>query len=410
MMMSVFADRFVEAASISRTRLADAYLIGTGVSGMLISYGGSLFDRFGARLFSIIACILFGTAVMLMSQVDRVAAQAQRVLGESPLVTMGVFALGFFAVRFLGQGMVTVGSRSMLAKWWDRKRGLVISLSGLAIAAGFSVAPVILNWEAERFGWRGAWIVNGGLLMTAMPLIVWLFFRDNPEECGLRMDGPYAKEADEPRNADMVIHRDFNLQEAVRTYSFWVFALGMAAQALYATSYTFHVLDIGREKGIESTRILSFFALALFFSIPTNLLCGYIIEYVRLRFVLILLGLAGTVMAVGALHLPALWAQWLLIGGMGVAWGTYPVLTSVTFARYFGRRHLGAISGMAMSFMVWGSALGPAFFARGQAYSGSYDAVFRVMGASYLLVAVFAFFAQNPQRRVAPGTASGDDF
>lgn len=401
MVMAVFADHFIAAAEISRTQLADAYLLGTAGSSLLVSSGGALFDRLGARWFFIAATFLFGLAVIATSQVDRLGWMMGDWTGGGVWIRVAAFVLGFFLIRFLGQGMVTIGARSMLSKWWDRKRGLVISLSGLFVGAGFSVAPVILQAESELFGWRGAWIVNGLILMTVMPLMGWLFFRDNPEECGLRMDGPFADKTARSTNLDMIIVRDFTRGEAIRTYSFWVFAIGMAAQTLYATSYTFHVADIARDTGVDEKRILGFFAWALCFSIPTNLLSGYVIEFIRLRYILMLLGIGGAIMGVGILTLPSTLGEWLLIGGMGISWGTYPTLTSVTFARYFGRRHLGAIGGLAMSLMVLGSAFGPALFARIKDHFGHYAPVVGLMIGTYLVVTLAAFFATNPQRRLA---------
>ena len=45
-----------------------------------------------------------------------------------------------------------------------------------------------------------------------------------------------------------------------------------------------------------------------------------------------------------------------------------------SYPKVFGRRHLGAISGIQMSAMVIGSAIGPAFFALVQSVTGDYRA------------------------------------
>lgn len=404
MVMSVFADRFIEAAEISRTQLSDAYLMGTLLSGLLVSIGGVWFDRLGARLFFTLFVTLFGFAVMGMSQIDRLAFALQRLLTPADWVKMMAFVVGFFLIRFLGQGMVTIGARSMLSKWWNRKRGQVTAVSGVLVAGFFSSAPVVLEAEVAAFGWRGAWLFNGLALCTVVAFGSWLFFRDNPEECGLKMDGPFVGDGKEETNADMFIVRDFTRAEAIRTYSFWVFALGLATQAMFATAYTFHVVDVGRAGGVEKERILSYFAYSLFATIPTNLFCGYIVEFIRLRFVLVLLGAAGALMGVGMLLLPNTSGEVLLVIGMGTSWGTFPVLSSVTYARYFGRTHLGAISGLAMSLTVFGSALGPALFARGPSWFKGYSEVTYLMIAAYLTVCIAALFASNPQRKLAPST------
>jgi len=57
---------------------------------------------------------------------------------------------------------------------------------------------------------------------------------------------------------------------------------------------------------------------------------------------------------------------------MGLSGGLYGVLTSVTWPKIYGREHLGAISGFAMSFMVAGSAIGPWLFSLMESIWGHY--------------------------------------
>ncbi|MEO1294203.1 MAG: hypothetical protein AAFW75_00070 [Cyanobacteria bacterium J06636_16] len=41
----------------------------------------------------------------------------------------------------------------------------------------------------DRFGWRGAWLGLAAFAGLGMGTIGWLFYRDNPEECGLWLAG-----------------------------------------------------------------------------------------------------------------------------------------------------------------------------------------------------------------------------
>ena len=61
------------------------------------------------------------------------------------------------------------------------------------------------------------------------------------------------------------------------------------------------------------------------------------------------------------------------IAAWGISQGFYAPLTSAALPRLFGRRHLGAISGVQMSVMVIGSAIGPALFALLESISGTYE-------------------------------------
>ena len=52
-------------------------------------------------------------------------------------------------------------------------------------------------------------------------------------------------------------------------------------------------------------------------------------------------------------------------------WG---VLSNLAFIRYFGRLHLGEISGLNTSLTVFASAVGPVLFSLGADFFGTYQA------------------------------------
>ena len=88
----------------------------------------------------------------------------------------------------------------------------------------------------------------------------------------------------------------------------------------------------------------------------------------------------------------------LLIAGSAGSWGSFPILISVAFARFFGRTHLGAISGASMAWLVWGSAIGPYLFSAGNRYFGGYEFVFLASLLVYCGLGIGGMFAQNPSR------------
>ncbi|MFO7822236.1 MAG: hypothetical protein R6V56_09325 [Lentisphaeria bacterium] len=62
----------------------------------------------------------------------------------------------------------------------------------------------------------------------------------------------------------------------------------------------------------------------------------------------------------------------MVIAGNGIAGGTFGLLMTVTWPRFYGRKHLGAISGFHMSWVVAFSAVGPSFFGIFFAFIHSY--------------------------------------
>jgi OFA family oxalate/formate antiporter-like MFS transporter len=91
------------------------------------------------------------------------------------------------------------------------------------------------------------------------------------------------------------------------------------------------------------------------------------------------------------------WTTGLIIVSYGTSSGLFGILMSVVWPRYYGRKHLGAISGLCMTLMGIFSAFGPASFSGILRISGSYTAAYIgcLLAAAILLIG--AFFARNPQ-------------
>ncbi|MGC1479103.1 MAG: MFS transporter [Chthoniobacterales bacterium] len=401
--VSVFTESLMAALELTRTQLSLAYLVGTTASGLLLPRGGRLLDHLGARRTMTLSTIAFAGTVALFATSDAVARAGQKILHTSELwpVSLVVMALGFFLIRFLGQGMMTVTSRTMLGKWFDRRRGLVFAISGVAISFAFSAAPHPMNALIDATGWREAYLWMGaGLAVVA--LIAWIVFRDNPEECGLEMDGGPIPNATSAENPDRVIVRDLTRAEAVRTFSFWAFNLGTAWQAFAITAYTFHVIAIGAEAGLTKPDILLLFLPMSGVGVFTNFFSGWLVDRTRAKYILLLL-LGGLIVAgIGMAQLSTSTGRLLLVVGLGISGGAFQTTTGIVWPRYFGRSHLGAISGLNMSTIVLASALGPYAFSLSKEYAGSFQVGFLATIIVPTTLFVAAFFADNPQRDLRP--------
>jgi len=97
------------------------------------------------------------------------------------------------------------------------------------------------------------------------------------------------------------------------------------------------------------------------------------------------------------------WPVWIVIVGSGIGGGMYGVLSAVTWPRYFGQLHLGAIRGMSMAIIVFGSAIGPWLFSQAQALTGSYAPVGWICLVGTLLLLLGSLKANNPQGRESAG-------
>jgi len=402
--VSPFNEPLMAALGLSRVTLSLAYMFGTIGSSLLLVPAGRLYDRFGARLVGTASCVLLGAVLLGLSRCDVLARRLAAWTGPAyaTAATFAVILLGFFALRLTGQGVLTLVSRNMIMKWFDRRRGLASGLSGTFVVLGFSSAPLVLKLLIDAFGWRGTWAMAAGVIGLGYAAVALVFWRDNPEECGLVPDGAPAPE-EAPAGEDCPTARDFTLGEAVRRYPFWIFALGLSLFGLYMTGMAFHVASIFRQVGVGEREAFAIFLPGAVLAVTIRLGGGWLSDRVPLKYLLAGM-LAGIgIASVGLLVTDPAGRFWTMVAGNGVCGGFFGLLLQVTWPRFFGRLHLGAVSGMATALTVFASALGPYVFGQVFEVTGSYRLVGWAVLAVAALLAVGSFRADNPQREVLAG-------
>ena len=400
---SVFTDILMEELGLSRVALSLAYCLGTVASGLTLPWMGRLVDRYGERLMTIYAAIATGCVLFYLSGSVALSRFLSELLpdGYGPTVSFLTIGIGFYFIRVAAQGVLSMTCRNAIGKWFDRKRGMALAVSGIFVSFGFSLAPRWLNGLVEAYGYAGAWRWIGALTIAVMAPLAWMIFRDRPEDCGLEMDGSDVKPVDS-NNQDMLIHRDFTLDETLRTFSFWVFNLSFAFYALFATAFTFHIVSLGGEFGFGKERILTLFVPMAVISVCTNLAFGWINARVRLKRLLVCMNLGGLAGVIGLCYLTTPVGVAAYVIGNGVAGGGFVNLSGIVWPRFFGRLWLGSISGANMSTMVIASGLGPLLFGWSEQWTGSYRPILLWSMMAPAGLGALSCWADNPQRRLNP--------
>jgi len=400
--VSVFTDSLIEVLNITRDQISFAYLAGTIISALLLRRAGRLYDRFGARIMASITALLLGFVLFIFSGIDSHARTMQGIFSDLPpyLVTMAIMIAGFFLLRFLGQGVLTMVSRNMVMKWFDHHRGLANGLMGVFVSFGFSYSPRAINQLIMSKGWQGAWLYMAAIIGLLFSVAVLVFFRDNPEECGLKPDGnlpPLKKNNSKP---PATAEKDYTLGEARKTYAFWIFTLTLTMFSLFVTATTFHIVSIFKSAAMSREEAIAIFLPASVISVLFHLFGSWLSDYIRLKYVHIThaLGLMFSMTALQFLA-PQGFSLWLLILGNGIAGGTFGVLSSITWPRFYGLKHLGEIAGYSFAWAVAGSALGPYLFSISFSHLGSYrPAALLCLGITAILF-LLSFKADNINKK-----------
>lgn len=445
--VSVFTDHLLEATGLSRLDLSNAYLLGTLISGCLLPFGGALLDRLGARLIIFSSALGLSLTLFYLSAIDRLAAgllQHFSTLSSdiNPLMRAKSFIfmmliVGFTSLRFNGQGMLTMASRTTLGKWFDRWRGKVSGIEGVVIACGFALAPWVISHWINAMGWRQTWrsmatVIGFGGLMG------WFLIRDNPEQCGLLMDGAtpetaiscsdttanlmtqtssetspkttsqaiFVPNSDEPTSKN-VPSSNFKLEgytrrEALNTLAFWAAVLALASHALAMTGITFHIIDIGVELGLSAAQMVRIFIPIAIVATVIGVLTGIASDRIRLQTLYILMMVFQGIGFSALGHYNLFVFQWIVTISLGITAGCFGTLLTVTLPRFFGRACLGAIAGVQTMTIVLASALGPTLLAWFKETLHSYKpGLYICAGFSPIIIILMAFAQTPPQQRVS---------
>jgi cyanate permease len=267
------------------------------------------------------------------------------------------------------------------------------------IAFTFSAAPLLFELLIRRFGWRGAWLVLGVVEAVGFTTFVLVFFRDDPHSCGLHPDGATPEPGSETNDG---AEGSWTLPRARGTLTFWIFNLGLSLFSLQVTALTFHIVSIFKTGGLTRADAVSVFLPASAISVALNLGGGLASDrpFIRNRlkwYLIVLLG--GIALSSAGALTPMLRSgagRWMIIVGHGVAGGFFGLLTAIVWPRSFGPRHLGAISGYNVSFMVFASAVGPPLFGAVQNLPGGYNIALGGAIAVVAILAPLALWANKP--------------
>ncbi len=378
--ISVFVNYFIQDLGITRSTLSLIYGLATLTASLALPAMGRQIDRHGPRVMVVVIGLCFGLVAMGMSLVQSVFT----------------LFLGFVGLRFLGQGSLQLVSNNVIAQWFVRKRGLVMGLSGLGMAAAFTIFPDIIHRFILAFGWRTAWVVLGLLIWAVVIPTGWFFFRDRPEDYGLWPDG---QPVEGTEKGETPLEEHWTLPEARRTAAFWVFAAGLATIAMILTGLHFHQVSLFQSRGLSTSAAIGAFQVVGVASATSVFVVGWLLDHVSPRWLLAVAMsfLAGTMLL--AMSMTRLWHVVMYGVLMGATSGFFRAIDSVVWAKYYGRRHLGAVRGAALMGVVIGTALGPYPLGLSRDVLGSYSPALTALLVLPLSIAVAALLVSRPRKR-----------
>ncbi|HEY8503587.1 MAG TPA: MFS transporter [Gemmataceae bacterium] len=376
--LGLITEPLLAELSVGRVAFASVNLWATLLGALFCIPCGWLIDRAGVRPVLAGLALGLGGVVLLMSRLPPGG---------------WVFALGVdlfvlvLLTRGLGQSALSVASLALMGRSAGRRSGPMVGVYSFLVALGFmgAFAAVKAADGGGGIGWRDLW-ASIGWGVAGFALLAWVAVR------------PAALRGD-PETSGGEQESGLTLRQALRTGTFWAFALASSLYLLAVSGITLFNQSILAERGFDRDVFLTVAAFSPLVGLASNLLTGLLARYVALGK---LLAAAMGLLAAGLLafeHVETLPQVYLYATVTAAAGGMVTVLFFAVWAQAFGTTHLGQVQGAAQMMTVLASAAGPLVLAWSQESAGSYVPAFRTLALVALGMAVWALFVG----RGAPG-------
>ena len=335
----VFFKSIESEFQLSRAATSSIVSVNMVLVGISAFIAGWALDRFGPRIVLFIMGLFTGLSLILTGQTGSLW---QLYFTYSLLLAMGT-------------GAVFVVSVSTVARWFDRRRGLAMGITGSGIGFGPLIIAPLATYLVAALDWRLAYVILGiGAWVLVLPFS--FFLKGDPSQVGALPDGARKPALDTGQNHARAGY--LSLLQAVRVRSFWlcqgIWVFHAANVFLIMTHLVPHVTDIGFS-AMEAAIVLSVIGVASAFG---RVFMGVVADRVGGKLTIILCGLfqsSATISLIWVQDLPALYlfafAWGIAFGGMAPAMGT---LASSTF----GLGRIGSLLGVLEVGLGIGAAIG----------------------------------------------------
>ncbi|MBW1800020.1 MAG: MFS transporter [Deltaproteobacteria bacterium] len=351
----VFFESLVNTFGWSRALTSGASSIRDLVFGVVCILTARLTDRFGPRIVVSLSGIFLGVGYLLMSQVS---TPWQLYLYMGVIVACG------------GSAYITM--LSIVARWFERRRGMMTAIVFSGMWIGSMIAPPIAQRLISVYGWRHSYIFIA-IIGFALIILAAQFLKHSP--------GPEtfadAGHSNETHGAVPALD-GLTLGKALCTIPFWLTSILYFFFLYSILSILVHVVIHSTGLGITPAKAANILAIIGGMCVVGMNLSGATADRIGNKRTLTISFLLMTVSLIDLMIARQVWSLYLFAALFGLAYGGMQVIFSPLVAELFGLRSHGVVLGAAAFIASLGAALGP--FVSGYIFDAmkSYDVAFVV--------------------------------
>lgn len=373
--LQVFVDPMQDDTGWARASIMGAltvrWIVG-GVGGLLV---GFLFDRRHGPVILLIGGVVLDAGSM-----------AALSLARNPTDFLWLFGI-VGGIGSIGTGQLL--SAVLLPKWFVARRGLAMGIAATGSGLSALIVTPVANAIVESSGWRGGWVWMA-VLTAALLLPLALVVRRAPEDIGLVPDGRAFKPDGTTRRQRVTAEteRSYTVSEALRSRTLWALTIAMSVGLFSTSTNASSMVPFFKSIGFSPAVAATGLAVYGGFSTASRFLWGFVADRLTVRQAIVLqavLTSSGIALYLVIRNQPMLF---VVAAYQGLMLGGFIVLQPLIWAEYFGRRHLGAITGITQFVTTLVMAAGPVYAGWIFDLTDAYTWAYRTLIGTWLLTAL----------------------
>ncbi|MGD9118879.1 MAG: MFS transporter [Dehalococcoidia bacterium] len=366
----VFFKSIENAFNLSRTTTSAVtstnWIIG-GTAAFLI---GRALDKYGPKNIVLMMGVFTGVSLILAGQTNA---------AWQLFITYGVLLP-------LGTGAVYVVSSSTVSKWFDRRRGLALGITGAGSGLGTIAIIPLATFLITQYDWRAAYVILGIIALMVIIPVSRLLKSDPSYASGSESFKQYLsyREGVPPDN----IRKSVSIKKLFGSRNFWftltIFMLFGACLLFVYTHLVPHITDMGFTPN-DAAGILSVFGVA---SIVGRIFGGGAADKIgrKLTTVIVLLFQAGALLWLTGAE--ELWMLYVIAAIIGFSYSGFSSSMGAYIGDIFGLSQIGTTFGLLEIGFATGAAAGPAIGGLIYDNRGSYYIAFLLFGIASVVISL----------------------
>ena len=264
--------------------------------------------------------------------------------------------LGFYLLRGFGQVTMGLIASTSISKWFGKHRGKLLTMASMGRSLGEGALPSLVIFLISLYGWRNAYLILAGILLTVMIPFSIYFIPKFPRAV-------IYSENDVVDTSGLFSLESWSWLQVFKARWPMLIMLTNAFLPFIMTGIFFQQASLVDYKGWTMELMASSFIVFSLFNVAGNFIWGPLIDRFSAKkiqpFTLIPLAIGLTILAL----VEKKYGAPLFMAFLGMSVGLTAMVRNTFWAEVFGIKNLGQIKGMDSSIMVIGTSLAPSFYA-----------------------------------------------